>query len=64
MIRTKLLLQLAEYRLVQQTDEADNTCYLLENAATDQVIDGALSPDDLVSKMTHLANLKRLEVSA
>lgn len=64
MIQTRVLIELAEYRLSEQTDGDSPKCYVLENTLTRQTIGGGPDSEELVSKMTRLANLKRLEVPA
>jgi len=62
MTHVKIIIQAAEFRICEQTDDDHPTVYTLENAETDCVIDGADRPEDLMSKLIRLSTVRLPEV--
>ena len=62
MMRVRILIKEAEFQLCEQSEPEHPTVYIIRNAITDQVIDGGLQPDDLLSKLIHLSTVRLPEV--
>lgn len=58
----QVVIKAAEFRILRQEDEGMPTCYTLENELTHQILDGALQPDELMSKLIRLSSVRLPEV--
>lgn len=64
MTRIRILIQAAEFQIFEQSDSdpANATTYFLKNAITDQIVDGGFQPEEIMSKLIRLANVRLPEV--